>query len=189
MFAKLMSETKVLSIEPTKNAIQRLRRNIDLNGVADKILVFEGVASDKNGRIEIKTIEGKEEYSSLGEMKHPSIANDKWILEKVKSKRLDDLVEENSLDPGFLKIDVEGVEHMVFKGADKILSKYRPIILSELSELLLKNNHSSSIEVIDLLKSYDYDVFDAVYPAVPFEAKDFGDILCFPQEMNVQPQV
>lgn len=186
MFAKNLSpQKKVLSVEPTKNALQRLRRNIEMNGVVNKVEIFEGVASDNNGSAEIKVIKGKEEYSSLGEMLHPWITNEKWILEKVISTTLDKLVDEKSLNPGFLKVDVEGAEHLVFKGAGKVLSEKRPIILSELSDFLLNRNGSSAMEVIDIIKSHGYDVFDPINPSVQPGIEAFGDIMCFPKEMNV----
>jgi FkbM family methyltransferase len=186
MFAKHLSRTKVLAIEPTRNAIRRLRRNIEMNGVGDNVEVFEGVASDRNGLVEIKTIRGKEEYSSLGEMNHPSIANEEWVLEAVQSATLDDLVEDKAFDPGFLKVDVEGVENLVFKGAENVLKDKRPIILSELSDFLLRKNGSSAEEVIDRIKAHEYDVVDPVNPSIQLRAKDFGDILCFPKEMKAK---
>jgi FkbM family methyltransferase len=186
MFAKNIAQKKVLSIEPTRNAIQRLRRNIELNGVIDKVDVFEGVASNRNGIVEIKTIKGKEEYSSLGEMNHPNIANNKWTSEEVMSATLDELIEKKSIDPGFLKVDVEGAEHLVFEGAKKVLGEKRPIILSELSDFLLRGNGSSAIEVINFIKEYEYDLFDTNNPSIQPGSKDSGDILCFPKEMKVR---
>ena len=182
MFAKNLAQQKVLSIEPAKSTLQRLQRNVALNGVMHKVEVFEGVASNRNGAVEIKTIKGKEEYSSLGAMDHPSITKEKWALEEVMGATLDELVKQKSLDPGFLKVDVEGVEHLVFTGAKKVLSEKRPVILSELSDFLLKRNGSSAREVIDLIKSHGYDVFDPINPSIQPGAKDFGDILCVPQE-------
>ena len=186
LFAKNLANKKVLSIEPTKNAIQFLRQNIKLNDVTDKVVVFEGVASDKKGVDEIKTIKGKEEYSSLGKMIHPCIEKEKWSLEEVISNTLDNLVQEKSLDPGFLKVDTEGVEHLVFKGAQNVLSEKRPIILSELSDFLLKGNGSSAEEVIDLIKSNGYDLFDPMNPSVQPNGKNSDNIICFPKEMGIR---
>ena len=185
MFAKNITNKKVLSIEPTKNAIRRLRQNLELNDVIDRVDVFEGVASNQNGTVEIKTIEGKEEYSSLGEMLHPSISKESYVTESIISTTIDALVEQKSLDPGFLKVDVEGVEHLVFEGAQETIKNKRPIILSELSNSLLMENGSSSEEVINLIKKYDYDVFDPVDLIGEPGNKDFGDILCFPKEMKI----
>lgn len=188
MFAKNIAQQRVFSIEPTKNAIHRLRRNIELNGVANKVEVFEGAVSNTQGTAKIKTIKGKEEYSSLGEMIHPAISNEKWDLEEIISETLDELVRRNSLNPGFLKVDVEGTEHLVFAGARKILSEHRPIILSEVSELLLRENGSSSKQVIDTIISYEYDILELTQSSIQPGTKDFGNILCIPKEMNIRKE-
>ena len=117
LFAKNINNRRVLAIEPAKNALHHLRHNIKINGVEKKIEIFEGVVTDKNGPMRLKTVRGKEEYSSLGEMAHPSISKSDWVYEDVVSTILDELVQCKSLNPGFIKIDVEGSEHLVVKGA------------------------------------------------------------------------
>lgn len=184
-FATVILDNKVVSIEPSKNAIKHLRRNIKMNNVSDKVEVFEGVATDSVGSIQLKTIRGKEEYSSVGKMVHPSISTDKWNIEEVKSTTLDILTKEMSLDPGFLKVDAEGSEHLIFKGSEQILRKKRPIILSELSNFLLKKNNSSSEQVIKIIKSKGYDVFNPIYPSLELGKMDFSEIICFPRELGV----
>ncbi|MHA1386038.1 MAG: FkbM family methyltransferase, partial [Candidatus Helarchaeota archaeon] len=184
LFAKNLEGKKVLAIEPTVNALRRLHKNIQLNKVEKKVVVFEGAASNKVGITEIKFIEGKEEYSTLGEWKHPSISNERYTSKKLKVETIDQLITRYSLDPGFMKIDVEGMEHLVIEGAKKVLENKRPIILSELSNFLLKENDSSSKEVITFIRSYDYDVIDALTPIIPPEEKNSTNILCIPKEMK-----
>lgn len=186
LFANTVKKGKVLSVEPTKKALSRLNKNIELNNVKDKVDIFEGVASNNNENIEIKIIEGKEEYSSIGNITHPSVVNQQWKTEKVKSIRLDELVHEKSLNPGFIKIDVEGAEHLVFQGAQKVLKTHRPIILSELNDYLLKKNGSSSKAVIDFITSCDYDIYDPINPSINPGQMDFGDIVCFPKELKIK---
>lgn len=185
LFGKILNEGKVFAIEPTKNALKYLYRNLEMNDVKRKVEVFEGVASDINGYIELKTIRGKEEYSSLGAMKHPSIIHLEHSVEKVTSTTLDDLVVQKSINPGFLKVDVEGAEFMVFNGAKRILTEHRPIILSELSDFLLRNNGSSAREIIEMIRKFDYDVFDPLDTKAETGWKRFGDIICFPKEMHI----
>lgn len=182
LFAKNLDDRKVLAIEPTKNALRFLYRNIQLNNVGNNVIVFEGAASNYNGMSEIKTIEGREEYSTLGEWKHPAILNDKYSLEKIKVETVDNLVKMYSLDPGFIKVDCEGMEHLVFYGSKTVLEINRPVILSELSNPLLKANGSSSIEVINFIRSYEYDVIDAITPTCQPGIVDFTNILCIPKE-------
>ena len=69
----------------------------------------------------------------------------------------------------------------MFDGARNVLEKNRPVILSELSDCLLKQNGSSSTDVIRMIKEYDYDVVDPLDPDVPPSNEDFGDILCVPR--------
>lgn len=185
MFAKNIQGRRVLAIEPTKNALMRLRKNVVANQVEERVVVFEGVAVDSARAVTMRVIPGKEEYSSIGAMEHPSIVSEQFVSEEVASSTIDDLVDRFNLDPGFMKVDVEGAEHLVFSGAKKILSTNRPIILSELSDFLLTKNGVSSMDVITLLRHYDYDVIDPLNPQAPVGWKAFGDVMCFPREMNL----
>lgn len=191
LFAKKLNGKKVLSIEPTVNALQRLYRNIKLNNIEKNVIVFEGAASNHVGITEIKTIDGREEYSTLGEWKHPSISEEKYIFQRTKVKTIDEIVNQYSLDPGFMKVDVEGMEHFVFEGSKKILENNRPVILSELSNYLLKKNGSSAKGIINFIKSYEYDVYDLNAPNAPITSnllliEDFTNILCIPKEVTTK---
>lgn len=184
LFAKNIINKKVLAIEPTKNALRRLSNNIKINQVRDSVIIYEGVVSNSIGVTEIKTIEGKEEYSTLGVLKHPSVTMDHFVLEKVNTTTVDELVAQHSLSPGFMKVDVEGVEHLVFDGAKSVLNKHRPVILTELNDYLLKENGASSVEVVNLIKQNEYNIIDPLNPAIPFGRMDFGNILCIPKELT-----
>ena len=181
LFAKMLRKGQVLSIEPTKRGSLRLQENVRMNHVQEKVTVLQAAISSFNGEIEIKTVEGREEYSSLGMMDHPSIGSAKVSVEKVACLTLDEAVTRHSLNPGFIKVDVEGMEHLVFGGASKVLSEHRPVILSELSNFLLLKNGSSAYEVIRIIRKHDYEVLDPIDPSVPPGIRDFGDVLCLPR--------
>lgn len=185
LFAKLISkDNKVLAIEPTSRALERLKGNLITNEINEKVIIFNGVASNSDAPVAINTIIGKEEYSSIGAMAHPSISENKdYISEEVQSQTIDQLIKVHSLNPGFIKVDVEGAEHLVFSGMPECLNTYRPIILSELSNYLLKKNGSSSKEIIDFFEKNNYTVTDPISPNVSAGSKEFGDILCIPNEL------
>jgi FkbM family methyltransferase len=63
-----------------------------------------------------------------------------WLLERLPAPRI-------------LKIDVEGAEHQVLQGAQKLLSTVRPVILCEVSS-------GNAQQVGALLRSYGYELFD-----------------------------
>lgn len=181
LFAKNISNgSRVLAIEPTRRALERLYCNLEMNNVAEKVKVFGGVVSDKQGFCEIKTIPNKEEYSTLGEMNLASTVGENYVSETVRSETLDCLVDKETIKPGFIKIDCEGAEHSVLKGAEKTLKTYRPILLIEVHHSLLQRQGSSILEVVNLIKAHNYDVLKRTNNA-PSKKKCIPDtILCFP---------
>jgi len=183
MFSKAVAGRgrRVLAVEPMPAALGRLRKNIERNGVTPNVVVFEGVVSNAEGTVTIFSVPGLEEYSSLGAMAHPSIAGMPLEARQVTARTLDQVVDEHGLDCGFLKIDVEGVEHLVLEGGQRTLSQHRPVILAELSDPLLRKNGSSAKAIVTMLQSFGYEVTDPVYPHVPAGTRDFGDIICVPR--------
>jgi FkbM family methyltransferase len=175
-------ERRVLSVEPTVNALNRLKKNLARNKVDEKVIIYEGAASSSQSLVDIKYIEGKEEYSSLGNLNHPAVSHMHYATKTVPCTTIDHLVAEYHLDPGLIKIDVEGVEHHVFEGCRQILKNNRPIILSELSDDLLTKNGSSSDEVIRFIEQFRYKVIDPLSLKRKPGSKKFGDILCVPME-------
>ncbi len=187
MLAKSLNKGRVISIEPTPNALRRLKKNVVMNQVSNKVEIFEGVASNAMGTIEINTIEGKEEYSSISAVQHREVSSLVQTSVKVNSTTLDELVKQKSLNPGFIKIDVEGAENLVFEGAKEVLREKRPVILSELTDVFLKANGSSAKDVCDFIRKYDYEVFDVGNTtAQQVRKNEFDHILCTPKELGIK---
>jgi len=184
MARQLRAGGRVLAIEPTPNALARLRSNIKRNGIDAQTLVFEGIASDRECTRSLHTVVGKEEYSSVGSLAHPSIVNERSETRDVQSTTIDALVQRHGLDPGFIKIDVEGAEHEVLRGAEATLRTHRPIVLSELSARLLAHNGTSASDVIEYMQRLGYRVTDPLNPDGRLAVRDYGDMLCVPVERD-----
>jgi FkbM family methyltransferase len=189
MFAKALHQGRVISVEPATNALKNLRKNITLNDVSKKVEIFEGVASDTIGELEITTVKGKEEYSSIGVMQHSLVSHLDQVTEIVASITLDELVKQKSINPGFIKVDVEGAENLVFKGAHHTLKEKRPIILSELTDSFLKARGSSAANVLALIRNYDYDIIDVGNTADQVRKNEFQHILCAPKEITIKQKL
>ncbi len=58
--------------------------------------------------------------------------------------------------PNFIKIDVEGCELKVLKGAEKTIEKYRPIIVIEINQPALERQGSTPQEVVLWLGRHNY---------------------------------
>ena len=166
LFANLLAENinqdkKVLAIEPTPRAFEILLKNNYRNNHQDKIITFKGLAIDTGGSYEINIVSGKEEYSTIGKMVHPSIKRKKFIKEKVVGTTLDSLVKKHKINPGIIVIDVEGAEMKALKGATLTIKNSKPVIVSELDDLLLQEQGSNSKEVLNFLKDLDYKIIDS----------------------------
>jgi FkbM family methyltransferase len=182
LFAKrLGASRRVLAVEPTPNALNRLRSNVARNLTTGKIVIFDGVASDFDGELTLNTVAGREEYSSLGPIAHPSIRDSNHISLRVRSMTVDRLVDTHGLEPGFVKIDVEGSEAKVLQGARETLRRFRPIVLCELSDSLLRQNGSSAPLVVEFMRALGYKVSDPQNEYVEVGTRAFGDMLCVPQ--------
>jgi FkbM family methyltransferase len=179
--ARLLPTRRVLAIEPTAGAFGRLEANLALNGVADRVIAFKGAASDRAGELTINTVAGMEEFSSLGTIIHGAAAGQAVSSERVAAETIDALVARHGLVPGLIKIDVEGAEGQVLEGAQSTLETHRPVVLSELSRALLEPMGSSPEAIIAQFRGLDYEVIDAIDPAMAPGLRAQGEILCLPR--------
>lgn len=179
--AKHLEYGRVLAAEPTPDAFRRLKENVALNGVGDRVVTYNGLVSSENTTKTMNIVVGREEYSSMGEIVHPSARGERVEVTPVTARTLDALVEDHDLRPGLIKVDVEGAEGYVFAGAHATLRKHRPIVISELSRPLLEKNGSSPERVVGLLGECGYDVVDFWDRRVRPGNKDYTDILATPR--------
>lgn len=151
------SSGRVLAVEPDTVLVELLRRsselpqNCDLRvdvlpvAVADAARIVE-FAIAKRGR-STNFISGAAFSTQTGGVReHQLVAavTLDWLLERYPA-------------PRFVKIDVEGAESMVFRGAEKLLSQVRPVILCEVAD-------QCSNDVTGILKKHGYALFDAEMP-------------------------
>ena len=104
---------------------------------------------------------GKGSYSSL---RPPSekIKVRKKIIE-VPLVILDEYVRSNNISSiDFMKIDVEGGEFNVLKGASNVLSKKRPILMCEASEERTRQWGYSAFEICYFLEKHNYKCFELI---------------------------
>ena len=110
-------DAQVIAVEPAVRPANVLRRQAVLNGGSGRLRVVEAVAGDRDGLAFMDP--GSPECYKEALTPEAGVA--------VPSVRLDTLVETLALKPTHLKIDVEGDELCVLRGARRVLMVWKPI--------------------------------------------------------------
>ena len=93
----------------------------------------------------------------------------------IQTITLDTFCREMGVNPNLVKIDVEGAELLVLKGARNLLDEFSPPIILAVHPYWLPTGQSP-VQIIKLLKAYGYTVFDA--KGNPVEFLGSGEYLC-----------
>jgi len=117
---------KVVAIEPEKRNFEILKTNVKLNNL-NNIILINSACFSKNGQKKFFLDEIGTEASSFYQEK---MQGSKTIM--VQTKKLDNILNESNIKQvDLIKIDVEGAEADVLKGAINTLKKYHPRIIFE----------------------------------------------------------
>jgi FkbM family methyltransferase len=150
---------KVFAFEPVSDTYKILNANIKRNGIRNVKAIKCGL-SDSAGyaRINLYNSSGN---NSIFERNVPSDHTLKKIGEEVvRLSSLDDLVECGEIAaPDIIKIDVEGAELQVLKGAEKTISKWRPTIIMEYSENTSVDAGYSKTALLTALNLSGYHIY------------------------------
>ena len=158
--ASLLSETgRVLAIEPTPGALGHLKKNIEANNCTAKVTLFEGAAVESSGEFVLNVVDDLEEYSSRLKIVMPGLNNRAQHQIRVSGETIDSLVEYQKLKPGIMKIDTEGAELQVLRGAKNTVLSHRPVILCETwPEEMLSEAGGSPGGVVEFLAECQYSI-------------------------------
>ena len=106
---------------------------------------------------------------------------------EIPSVALDDWCRDNRLQRwDAMKLDAEGSELAVLRGAQSSLEKFRPSLIMEINSVVLKQGGTSSSGVADFLLERGYSIFRLEFrrlePWDPAKHGEFCEALCFPAE-------
>jgi FkbM family methyltransferase len=144
----------VIAVEPSRRELARLQRNLSLNHL-ENVVVVAAAAGDRDGHADLRIAGfGHEGQNTLGGFAY---AIDGAGFESVRVARLDQIVEDQALSGvDVVKIDAEGAELGVLQGSERILSKWRPVILFEVVEAALRQQGARRQDVVELLEQHGY---------------------------------
>jgi len=159
---------KVVSFEPSTSNLRVLSRNISINNLVDKIFINQFPLSNKEN-IYLKLKESRFQEGSALNAFGVEFDNDGNDFKSKNSytvygTSINYILNKDFLEiPDYIKIDVDGIEHLILEGAGNFLldKKIKSILVEvnekfkdqfdKVNEILLKNNFkfSSSIQSSD----------------------------------------
>lgn len=157
-FARKVPRGKVLAFEPTDGTFRRFMKNLSLNpSLAERVVPVQAflseTSSEKHGLTAFSSwkIDGRREGS------HPLHGGSLQPAPGVPAFALDDVAAARNLSRvDLIKIDTEGHELSVLRGARKTLARFRPPIVFELGLYTLKERGLSLSEYFEALDPLGY---------------------------------
>lgn len=168
---------EVYGFEPDRINHERCTDNLKLNNFKNIILNNVGLG-DVPGQFKIRV----DTPSNRGGNRI-SNSTDDTNTEIINVITLDDYVNNNKLHRvNLIKIDVEGFELNVLKGAIKTLNQYKPILFIELDDTNLNQQNHTAQELVSFLMNIGYKIVNAETNESITEESDFKnchyDIIC-----------
>jgi FkbM family methyltransferase len=146
----------VYAFETELNNLNRFKENVQLNRI-ENIKLFDQAVSDLPGEAIIHVTEGYGHHS-LGNIK----TSKKIGEQKTTTITLDDFCLQNNITQiDILKVDVEGFEINVLKGAVNLFQgKKIKLLIFEISLIPLKSLGRNQEEIFNFLNEVDYQVLN-----------------------------
>lgn len=150
--AKSNRTAKVLAFEALDRVYYRLILNKQVNA-AGNLQVFNRAVSDTQGKLEFNVYSGDTVLVTGSSLIEKNIDRPVYEKKTVATICLDEFIAELGMSRvGLIKIDAEGAEHLVLKGAKHIIEASKPDILVE----LLKDAQLQNIESMLAPLGYKY---------------------------------
>jgi FkbM family methyltransferase len=144
VFAKITSpDARILSFEPNLANIERFRENLDSNKeLSDKITLHNYALSDADEQAFFYFSDSIDDSVSSGSYLGsvlPPLGPETYAAFQSTSlfvRSADSLIENEKLpSPHIIKIDVEGAEFEVLKGAKNLLTDVKPVLIIEIHHI------------------------------------------------------
>jgi FkbM family methyltransferase len=139
---------RVIAFEPSPFTNKLLKKIVRINHLQKVVEVRAEAVSGSSGSatFHFTTDEASNANSLMTEAGPDEV--------RVKTIKLDDFAESRTLSPSVIKIDVEGAELQVLKGAARIIQQFRPALWLALHPVALRTSGTSLQNIWELLNDF-----------------------------------
>lgn len=146
-------DVRVFSFEMNQNLIGIVRKNIEVNKIHNAT-VIHGAVSDTADKVFYRS----GTYTAGERMLYEKELAAEQNYQACENIVLDEFFISNDIYPDLMKIDVEGAEAKVLRGATRILEKARPIIFLEVHPYKLQIFGDDCDDLLQFLAGYHYEI-------------------------------
>jgi FkbM family methyltransferase len=180
---KVAPAGRVLLFEPVEANCDLIRRTLGTNDLPNVELVPVGLG-DGDGRLEIH-LEGRRGRSENAILAPPVSGDRATTTVEIAVTTLDAVLRERDLLDGVdaIKIDVEGAEVAVLRGAAETLARSLPVIVGEFNALYMPRYGTTFTDAFALLDPLGYHVLAFTGPRALVEVRPEpgrGDVVLVP---------
>ena len=147
---------KIIAYEPNPAVYNRLVKNVELNNLSNVKTHMKGVASERGELFLNTSSSAKANFGSSSYLENFDIVNSKKIKTVVTT--LDEDISPQ-LNVSAIKIDTQGFELQVLKGAKGIIEKCRPFIILEIEDIYQKSPSDYRVAVEKFFKEIHYELY------------------------------
>ena len=146
---------RVIAFEPSPRERERLVAHVRLNRAAN-VRVEPAALGEREGEAELFVVDGSE--TGCNSLKPGDIGPGRTVPVRLRS--LDEYAKSEGLDRvDVIKMDVEGAELSVLRGARSLVRATRPVLVCEIEEARTAPWGYGGRAIIDLLNDWQYDCF------------------------------
>lgn len=182
---------RVIAFEPTDFAFRKLRRNIELNpALAERISTYNCFLAAKDGNALPDKIYSSWPLVPEAEL-HAKHLGRAMSTDNASTRSVDSvLAEVGNPTIQLVKLDVDGFECEILRGATKLLREQKPIFVMELAPYVLDERGTSLSELMSLLTSNGYRLYDeSTQRALPSDPAKLRELIADGESINVIARV
>ena len=182
---------RVLAFEPTEFAFSKLTRTLELNpSLCARVTAYHCFLAAKDEASIPSAIYSSwplEGQTSPTEDFHAKHLGQAMPTTTAKARSIDSvLAEQGHPRIQLVKLDVDGFETEILRGAKDLLQDSRPIFVMELAPYVLKERGTSLAELRDIFAPYGYRFYhERTKQQLPSSAKEYASLIADGESINV----